>query len=237
MYIKRIATITSVVTISLVTSQLLVGQSRHQEEGPSTQQAVESLSARPDLGVDYARVAKFKLASRKALYRVGEMISLDLAVMNVSTEPVFFHELNRPTLEFKAQNEKKASVPINTFYTVLEGTAPTSYKQIEAGYFLSNSFELLAGCDDAGLRTFNRAKKQLEEQERVGGEAALFKGLFERDLFVNWGEACFAIEKPGKYTITAEQSNDTVIVLPRGPKVKTAVGTIRSTELVITITE
>ena len=236
MCIKRITMIASVVTVGLVTSHLLVGQTRPQQDF-SAQQAVERLKVRPDLGVDYARVAKFKLASRKLTYRASEMISIDLAMMNVSDAPAFFHRLSRPSLDFKAQDANGKSVSINTYYVVLEGLSPDSYQQIEPGYVLSDSFQWLLRCDDSGLQSFFEAREKLLKEERHGGEALFFKGLFERDLFVNWGEACFAVNSPGRYTITAEQSNDTVIVSPRGPAVKTAVGTIRSTPLVITITE
>ncbi|HKA18134.1 MAG TPA: hypothetical protein VKN18_07435 [Blastocatellia bacterium] len=79
--------------------------------------------------------------------------------------------------------------------------------------------------------------KELESEQFARGEAAYFKGLFDRDMFVKWGQACFAVNSSGKYTITAEQSNDTVLVSSDSQKVKTAVGRIRSTPITITITE
>jgi hypothetical protein len=140
-------------------------------------------------------------------------------------------------LDLEARDAKGASVSINTYHTVLEGVAPKSYERVEPGYILSDTFQLLAGCESSGLKAYFQATKKLEQEEHDGGERVFFRGLFERDLFVNWGEGCLAIKSPGTYTITAEQSNDTVVVSSRGPKVKTAVGTIRSTPLVITITE
>jgi hypothetical protein len=130
-----------------------------------------------------------------------------------------------------------APVLINTYHTVLEGLAPESYQRVEPGYILSNTLQWIVGCDDADLKAYFQATKKLQEEEHRGGERVFFKGLFERNLFVNWGEACFAINTPGKYTITAEQSNDTVLVSRDKPKVKTAVGTIRSSPLTLTIAE
>jgi len=75
------------------------------------------------------------------------------------------------------------------------------------------------------------------EHEEFGREAAFFKRPFERDLFVNWGQACLAAEKAGQYTIIAVQTNDTVLVSGTKSKVKTAVGRIRSTPLTIKIIE
>lgn len=99
------------------------------------------------------------------------------------------------------------------------------------------SFQLLVGCDGADLKARFQAIEKLQEEEHHGGERIFFKGLFDRDLFVNWGQACFAVKNPGRYVITAAQSNDTVLVSSDRPKVKTAVGRIRSTPLTITITD
>lgn len=85
---RRITVMASIVLASLVTSQSLIGQStRGKKAQPSA--GLEDIKKRPDLGVDYARVAKFKLASRKTTYRVGEMMSIDLAIMNASSTAVF----------------------------------------------------------------------------------------------------------------------------------------------------
>jgi hypothetical protein len=233
---RRIRIIASIALASLMTCQSLIGQStRGKKAQPRT--GLDDKKKRPDLGVEYAQLAKFKLGTRKTEYHIGEMISIDLAAMNVSNAPVFLHKLNRPSLELKAQDAKGASVSIDEYHTVLEGVAPTSYQRVEPGHVLSGSFQLLAGCGDGNLKAYFQATERLQEEENRGGERAFFKGLFERDLFVNWGQACLAINKPGKYTITAQQSNDTVLVSPDRTKVKTAVGTIRSTSLTISIIE
>ena len=233
---QRTTIITAIVLAGLMTCQSLTGQSTHRKKAQPGM-GIEDLRKRPDLGVDYAKAVKFKSASRKTTYRVGEMMSIDLAFINVSEASVFLHKLDRPSLELTVQDANGRSVSINEYYTVLEGVAPESYQRIEAGYVLSESFQLLVGCDDGNLKAYFQAREKLQEEEHRGGERIFFKGLFDRDIFVNWGQACFAIKNPGKYTITAEQSNDTVVVSPDSPKVKTAVGRIRTTPFTITITE
>lgn len=233
---RPIIIILGMVLVSVVTCPSLVGEAKSNQKTEALGH-VADLKTRPGLGVDYTRVAKFKLGSRKTTYRIGEMFSIDLAMMNVSGAAVLFHRLNRPSLELMARDAKGISVPINTYYTVLEAVTPKSYQRVEPGNILSGSFQLLAGCDDANLQSYSRARKELEEQEHDEGEEAFFRGVFERNLFVNWGEACFAINIPGTYTITAEQSNDYVVVSALVGRVKTAVGRIRSSTLSLTITE
>jgi hypothetical protein len=224
-----------IVLTGSVTAQQLIRKSG-QKQLASPRVSIEEVKKRPDLGVDYGRVSRFKLASRKATYRVGEMIGIDIAILNSSDAPFFIHKLERPTLELTAQDRNGAPVSINAYYTVLEGVAPDSYERVEPDRILSGTFYLLAGCDDGGLKAYFQARHNLEEEEhRGGGEAVFFKGLFERDLFVNWGEACLDIKKPGKYAIIAEQQNDAVVV--SGSKVRTAVGKIRSAPLTLTITD
>jgi|GEM_PF-6540286 len=116
----------------------------------------------------------------------------------------------------------------------LEATSPQSYRQIEPGDLLLGSFEMLAGCTpelDAFLE--KKHKLNLEESSRE----AHSRRVFEDSAFVSWGRACFSIKKPGNYTIEAEQSNDTVVVSRTGSKVKTAVGRIQSSPLILRITE
>lgn len=230
---KRVSMIATVVIVGLIISQCLVAQTRPKRRA-SVREHVDEVKARPDLGIEYARVGKFKLGSRKTTYRVGEMVNLDLVVVNVSDTPVFFHKLSRPLLEFNANDENGQQILLNDYTTALEATSPQAYQRVEPGHLTFTSFQLLAGCTPE-LDAFLEQKNKLALEQHGRGEPAYFKGLFDRDLFVNWGQACLAIKKPGKYTITAEQFNDTVVVSSGGPRVKTAVATIRSTPLVITI--
>jgi len=74
------------------------------------------------------------------------MISLDLAINNVSDRAVLLHVLSRPLLELNARDEKGAAVSINDYTTALEATSLKTYRQIEPSHVMLASFELLAGC-------------------------------------------------------------------------------------------
>jgi hypothetical protein len=57
---------------------------QRQKERPTAREYLADVKKRRDLGADYGRVARFRLASRKTTYHVGEMVTIDLAMMNVS---------------------------------------------------------------------------------------------------------------------------------------------------------
>jgi hypothetical protein len=232
---QRMIIATSMMVASLATSQWLMGQSR-QKQSASPGEYIEDIKKRPDLGAGYARIAKFKLGSRKTTYRIGEIISIDLAIINISDTPLFFHELSRPGLELDAHDEKGSQVSINPYTTALEGTSPQSYLQIEPGHLMVASFQLLAGCT-GDLAAFLDQKYKVTLEEFGRREPVYFKRVFDDSLFVNWGQACFDVKTRGRYTIKAEQTNDTLLVSPKTPKVRTAVGTIHSSSLTLTIIE
>lgn len=194
---------------------------------------VERVRKQPALGVDYARVAKFKLASRKTSYRTGELISLDFAMLNTAEVPVFFsQELSYPSfIKLKATDEKGTEVGVFEYEVFQLGVRTNSYTLLNANGIVTGTIHLLAGCEERSL--FAKAKiKAVEDAGALQDRAA-----FERDLFVSWGDFCLNAAGPGKYTITAEMTNEFVVGSPCEPTIKTAVGTIRSTPLTITITE
>jgi len=59
-------------------------QNSNQAKG-RPKQYIETVKLRPDLGAEYSQAASIKLASRKSSYRVGEMISVDVAFLNRSS--------------------------------------------------------------------------------------------------------------------------------------------------------
>src|SRR5262245_29970443 len=56
---------------------------------------------RPELGVDIGTVATFKIASRKKIYHLGEMVNIDLALLNTSDQPIFFQRLVTAEVYYK----------------------------------------------------------------------------------------------------------------------------------------
>lgn len=73
--------------------------------GHPSQRKIAEARTLPHMGVEHLRVTKLKLTSRKTAYRVGEMISLDVAIMNISDDPIFLDGLTYA--EFDAHDTKK----------------------------------------------------------------------------------------------------------------------------------
>jgi hypothetical protein len=70
---------------------------RHRRQRVPRSNSLALAGERPDLAVDYGVTAKLKLVSRKTTYRVGEMISLDIAMLNTSDSPIYLHKLMHPS--------------------------------------------------------------------------------------------------------------------------------------------
>ncbi|HZS48110.1 MAG TPA: hypothetical protein VFC63_23780 [Blastocatellia bacterium] len=103
---------------------------------------------------------------------------------------------------------------------------------------LPNTYQLLAGCCNDEYSKYVSERQKLDH-EAGNGKIDWGKGAFDQNLFVNWGDGCLGLRRPGKYTITAEIENDHVIVSadPCVSKLKTATGKLKSTALIITVTE
>jgi hypothetical protein len=221
-------------------SQLLIASQvrRGGDTDESRYRSLAEVKKYPTHGVEYLRVARFKLASRKKIYRVNEMIRIDLAMLNIADSPVFFTKLSGGgNLRLQAQDDKGAGVSINPYTTVLHGLALDQYLLLKPGEMVVGAYELLAGCNSEEYAAYWDDRTKLDEDVHKGQFEVYDQGIFERDLFAYWGSACLRLERPGTYTFTAEMTNRHVIVSPREPNVKTAVGSIRSTPLTITITE
>jgi hypothetical protein len=196
---------------------------------------LEQLKKRPDLGIDYARVTKFKLASRKTTYRMDELINLDLAMLNTFTAPVFFKDLAGNSLIITVLDEKGAEVEVKSYFFTTEIATEEQYKKERPEEMIGGTFQLLAGWGE-GVKAYLRGHNKLAE-DFGQGKVDLHRGVFDRDLFVSLGNAGLDLKSPGTYTVTAEMSNDYVIASTCEPGVKTAVGKFRSTPLNLTIIE
>ena len=197
--------------------------------------SLKEVKERPDLGIDYARVTNFKLASRKTTYRMDDMISIDMAMLNTASVPLFFPHLLDASLTIFIRDEKGVEVAVNP-YDISSGIAtPAEYDKLLRNDIVIGSLEFIAGCD---------TKVEAHQGERIrliedtsSGKMELYKSVFERDLFTNWGYGCIRFAGPGTYTITAEMTSDYVVTSPCESEVKTATGKIRSLPLKISIIE
>ena len=209
-----------VITTALPPAAATQGR-RHQEE--TREESIESAKARPDLGADYSSVARFKIASRKQTYHMGEMISLDLAMLNLSKEAVLFFPLSAS--RFHLQDEKGEEVRLTPYIVTAMSIGPNGYSLVEANNMVADSYPVTAGCD---RRAFDKMISATDDN-------ASDVTVFNDNRFVNWGRACLNVVRPGTYVIWAEAQNNYVVVPSGKNSPKTAIGKIRSNALEITI--
>lgn len=204
--------------------------------GRAERRSLRDARERADLGVEYLQAAKIKLASRKNSYRFGEMISLDLALLNSTNKRLFADKPSGLGLSIEVVDEAGKEVSVETYAVTVGAPNSEAYSLLEPNQITVGGFNLLAGCNAEGVRSFIERQSELA-REVSEGRAEYHRGVFERDLFVNWGDACLRAAQPGKYSITATITNRWAVITPTAPKVKTMVGTIRSAPLTITIGE
>ena len=101
---------------------------------------------------------------------------------------------------------------------------------------LIGSLQLLAGCKVEGASKFEEARHKLDDDVRRK-LTSYDKAVFERNLFVNWGDACLGTERVGSYVLVVEARNSHVVLSASQPQAKTAVGSISSNKLSINISE
>lgn len=183
------------------------------------------VSKKPELGADISKVARFKLASQKTDYRLGEMITLDAAMLNVAGTPILFPDLQQP-MRLEVLDESGGKTKIIQYIDLVIVLTANYYSLLNPNEMTTASYNLLAGCD-------NRAFENMNDHH----EAPDDKAAFEQNQFVSFGRACLDITRPGTYTITSMVNNDHVLAHSGGTSHKTAVGKITSQPLTITISE
>jgi hypothetical protein len=109
---------------------------------------------------DFASVARFKLASRKTEYRPDELISFELAIMNVAKEPIYFHKLSDPlpTLLITSQDGTTRRLPLAWG---LEGLAPESYELVNPKGVLLETFYMVGDCNNDRRSAFDQKREKL----------------------------------------------------------------------------
>lgn len=220
-----------------VAAPLAMAQTKPRKE-LAARQYIKSVNERPVRGVKYKSVALVKLVSRKNTYGIGEIFSVDLALLNASNKPVRFLKNVSPypadILTVRDESGLGVQVtPYNVFSLVI---TPDDFVLLRPGEMLAISFHLLAGCKGKELTDFDQSRQEFNKAV-TEGRTTYHRGMFERALFVNWGDACLPLSRPGKYTITAEIENEYVVISATDRKVKTAVGRILSAPLTITFVD
>lgn len=181
---------------------------------------VKRAETRPDLAIQLENVAQVKIATRKTNFQIGEMITLDVALLNTSGRPLFFRKLSEVRLN--ALNDAGLSVSAQEYGVADRALVPARFVRLSPGEMSVHSFSLLAGCDERAFAQFASS----ETSDR---------SVFNNGLFLNWGDACLRTRTPGTYAVTAEIENTFVLVPSRTKDAKTAVGKIRSNSLKISL--
>jgi|SRR5581483_1683773 len=112
---KTVLVLGLMVTMSIFTHRSVLGQSNECRED-ETKRDLIGVEEHPPNAIDYSNVAAFKLISRKSSYRIDEMISIDMAILNRSNGPVFFSKFTGYNLTVTATNESGAEIRIGSLY-------------------------------------------------------------------------------------------------------------------------
>ena len=176
---------------------------------------------RPNLSIEYSKIGRFKLAARKSVYHVGEMINLAGAIINDTKQDVFLRKLE-PQFYLFSENGQELKIQdyvISDYFFLSEDF----FDLTEPDSITFKPFELLAGCDDKIEEIINTEGINEDKQ------------LFEKGLFAMYLGPCLKIKQPGIYTIKARQENQFVVDSTEKVGVKTATGVIESEPIRIKI--
>ena len=202
---------------------LCVASAGAQQSGVSQPQTltVTPANLHPEGAAVYEAVARFRLASRKTTYRLGELISVDFALLNYSKESLFILSDFSPSFRVLSKSGNEVHViPYGIFERVVDAS---SYTLTEPNDFIVKSSLILVGCDAEAFRG-----------DVVGSKSV---DLFNQNRFVSRGSACLQIERAGTYLISAEITNSLVVLSSEGPNARTTVGAIRSNTLRVLVTK
>jgi len=186
---------------------------------------LESVKQHHELEVGYEKAVRAKVASRKAVYHLGEMASIDTAVLNTSQQPVFV--LRSDPYDVLVKTLSGRSVQLGFAIIVDSKLEPASFARLDPGEMSSQSFHFIIGC-----RTFNgdvgRSRKswQVPTEDRIE---------FENNLFTDMGNGCIDVTRPGTYTIAVQHWNNHVMVSRSASGPKTATGELISPVFRITV--
>ncbi len=166
-----------------------------------------------------------KIASRKNEFKVGEIMIVDFAILNSSSEPLFILEPSSNTIILRGYDHKGEEVKIASFEISQLGLSPRLFNLVGVGELETGSLQLLIGCEEA-TRSIQR-KVQVLHETSLGGISRRGRRLFEEDLFVSHGDGCLDTSEAGNYQISAQIENKKKVVLSPS-QAKTYIGVIES---------
>ena len=191
----------------------------------SSRPQVSHVSRRPDLAVTVSDSARLKIVSRKSTYRNGEMIRIDIALLNSSESTIYLKDLSWVSLEIREMGSGRI-LPLTHYMIVDRLVTAQSFKLLKRGQFIDKSYDVLVGCDPRAFEYLAAAFAANTDDETQA---------FDQGQFINFGQGCLKDLKPGSYAITATLKNNYVVVSSNIPKRKTAVGSVASPLLTISV--
>jgi hypothetical protein len=207
------------VGLILIQCELVVGQGKLKGMG-NAKSPIDRAESRPDLATKLTDVAQLKIASRKTNFHLGEMITLDVALLNTSRRPTFFRRLSE--LRIKALSHDGQALTVQEYGIADRALVPARFVRVLPGEISVHSFQLLVGCDKRAFAQF--ASTESDDLS-----------IFQNGSFLNWGDACLATTQPQTFTVFVEVDNEFVLVQSQAGRGRTAVGKTRSNTLEMTI--
>lgn len=196
----------------------------HTTQNPKPTEPVVLREKRPELGVESSIVARLKLASRKNYYRIGELISLDSALINLSGKPVFLKDLKG--IEFSATDNAGKEIDVVQYINISSDITLDSFRLVQPGELIQHTVNILVGCNKQAFKNLNLMLDAKDDRK-----------VFEHELFVSWGQGCLDIKRSGTYAVSGKRTNEYVIVTSDSPNTRTAVGAMKSNALKIIVSK
>lgn len=196
----------------------------HTIQRPMQRPSVVLADHRLEYSIAFSNISELKLSSRKTRYRMGELLSLDAALINSSDKPIYLTELR--DLSFSARNIAGNKVGVANYVEISSDVSPDSFQLVQAGEMITHTVHILVGCDK---RVLKNTQLMLDAKDD--------RSIFDRNLFVSWGQGCLDAKRVGTYKLTAELTNDYVVVSSEFGNLRTAVGSITSNPLTIIISK
>ena len=178
---------------------------------------IDSSKATSQMEIDYSSAAIFKTVSKRKEYRIGDLISIDLGILNKTQKPIYFLDLYK----FAKINVQDADGN-----EVIAGRLPVRYSisfedfsLVDTGdYYSTSILYSLGDCE-------NQKKYKVYNSETE---------KFNDNYFVNEDRGCINIKKSGNYSIKTSIENTYVL---NDITKKTAIGKMESAPLKVTVIE
>lgn len=147
----------------------------------------QSSKENQNLQIKYSDAVEFKTISRKNIYRIGELISVDYAMLNITDEPIRILNIDHFVgISIKDENNRKVGG---------RGGSPPlygiSYQLVKPNEYVASRIFYVIGCQDVD----NSYRSSTSNY------------FFDSNYFAFKGRGCIDIKEPGKYFISTHANN------------------------------